>query len=105
MPDGKGPLRKGGGPGWEVVDPRASRKSPWLAAVLSVIWPGLGQAYTGRWAKAALLFFGQLANLVLLFATIGFFSVPLLWLWGVVDAWAGAARTRASAPRGLAVSR
>lgn len=81
------------GRGWEVIDFRAGRKSPWLAASLSFLWPGLGQMYTGRWGKGFLLFFGQVANLALLFATVGFFSVPLLWLWGMVDAFAAAART------------
>ncbi|RJQ08075.1 MAG: hypothetical protein C4551_05915 [Bacillota bacterium] len=86
--------RGGSGPGWTVVDPRAGHKNRWVAAALSVIWPGLGHMYGGRWAKGLLLFFGQMANLVLLFATVGFFSVPLLWLWGIVDSFAGLSRAR-----------
>lgn len=82
------------GKGWEVVEPFKGRKSPWLAGALSFIWPGLGHFYTGRWAKGFLLLFGQLANLVLLFATVGFFSVPLLWFWGIVDAASGASRAQ-----------
>ncbi len=46
--------------------------------------------HEGRWGKAALLFFGQIANLPLLFATVGLVTVPLLWLRGIIDAVAGA---------------
>ncbi len=87
------------GPGWEVIEPLKGRKNRWLAAFLSLVWPGLGQMYAGRWGKGLLMFFGQMANLVLLFATVGLFSVPALWLWGVIDAYAGAARAPAAVPR------
>jgi len=75
------------------------RKNRWLAALLSLLWPGLGQMYGGRWGKGLLMFFGQAANLVLLFATVGLLSVPALWLWGIIDAYAGAARAPAAASR------
>jgi signal peptidase I len=35
--------------------PVASRRRPWLAAVLSFIWPGLGHLYGGRGRRALLL--------------------------------------------------
>lgn len=70
------------------------RKNRWVAGFLSLVWPGLGQLYEGRWLKGLLMFFGQILNLVLLFATVGFFSVPLLWLWGIVDAFAWASRRK-----------
>ena len=93
-PRGPAPApRPAKGPGWEVVEPRRSGKNPFVAALLSLLWPGLGQMYGGRWAKGLVLFFGQLANLVLIFASVGVVSVPALWLWGVVDAFAGARRT------------
>jgi len=83
---------------------RAGDPNRWLAALLSLLWPGLGQMYGGRWGKGLLMFFGQAANLVLLFATVGLLSVPALWLWGIIDAYAGAARAPAAASRRPAAS-
>jgi signal peptidase I len=36
--------------------PVASRRRPWLAALLSFVWPGLGHLYAGRGRLALLLF-------------------------------------------------
>jgi len=35
---------------------RTTAKDPWLAAFLSVLWPGVGHLYLGRWLVGALLF-------------------------------------------------
>ncbi len=47
-------------------------QSPLLAAVLSLLCPGMGQLYNGDWGKAAAVFLS------------GWLVAP--WVWGVVDA-------------------
>ena len=61
----------------------ASRASPALRALASLVLPGAGQAWNGQIGKAFL---------VLLTSP---FIVP--WIWGVCDAWR-VARRRARAP-------
>ncbi|HVC90006.1 MAG TPA: hypothetical protein VND66_05215 [Acidobacteriaceae bacterium] len=81
---------------------RTSRKSPLLAALLSAVLCGLGQLYNGRVLRGIILFvlmsivwgiggfFGAL--------TFGLGMVPFavvagaLWIFGVVDAYAGSRR-------------
>ncbi len=46
-------------------------KSPWLAAGLSVVLPGAGSAYVGRYAEGALAFF---VNAVFIYATVNAFE-------------------------------
>ena len=36
--------------------PHASSKSPWVALLLSLVMPGLGQVYNGQFAKALAFF-------------------------------------------------
>ena len=64
-----------------------STKSAGLAAVLSFFWCGLGQIYNGQIAKG--LIFGALYffSMLLIFALIGIITTPLLWVWGMVDAY------------------
>jgi TM2 domain-containing membrane protein YozV len=70
-------------------------KSPGLAAVLSFFWPGLGQIYNGQIAKG--LFFMVLALLFgwLMFVVIGFILYPILWVYGIYDAYKTAERINA----------
>ncbi len=44
-------------------------RQPWLAAILSFLFPGLGQAYAGRW-RVAVLFAAPMLILVLLVAGV-----------------------------------
>ncbi len=43
---------------------RSERKNPVLAAVLSLVWPGLGQAYNGQYLKAIPFVIAELAGFV-----------------------------------------
>ncbi len=67
---------------------------PWLAALLSAIWPGLGQLYNREYGKAAAFAVGQFLNLALIFASLGLVTVPLVWAWGIWDAAACSRRSR-----------
>lgn len=64
-------------------------KNPGVAAVLSFLWPGLGQVYNGQGGKAAAFIVGQIVNLLLTFVVIGFFTGFVVWIWAIVDAYQG----------------
>uniref|UniRef100_UPI002FCB7765 hypothetical protein n=1 Tax=Methanoculleus sp. TaxID=90427 RepID=UPI002FCB7765 len=64
------------------VSRREKKKNPAVAAGLSFLFNGLGQAYNGQFARGVLVLFGSLFGLFLLI-------VPgvAVWLWGVYDAY------------------
>jgi TM2 domain-containing membrane protein YozV len=64
-----------------------SDKSAGLAAVLSFFWCGLGQIYNGQIGKGLCFGFLYLLSFVLIFALVGIITTPLLWIWGMVDAY------------------
>jgi len=63
---------------------------PFMAALLSLIFPGLGQFLAGRWLAGLLFMIGHAINLVLLFEAVGVVTLPLLWIWAVVHAFLAA---------------
>ncbi len=72
-------------------------KSPGLAAFLS-LFPGLGQVYNGRIARAFLFFFAWVGSIYLTSTGNEFpfaFAIPFVYLWNVIDAWKGAAAANA----------
>jgi TM2 domain-containing membrane protein YozV len=52
-----------------------------LAAVLSLLWPGLGQAYNGQYVKAVLVIIIELAGTLLLFI-----PTVIAWIYSIIDA-------------------
>ncbi|MDV2480721.1 hypothetical protein F8E02_01610 [Methanoculleus sp. Wushi-C6] len=69
------------------VSRREQKKIPAVAAGLSLVFNGLGQAYNGQFVRGVLVLLGSLLGLFVLI-------VPgvAIWLWGVYDAWATARR-------------
>jgi len=64
-----------------------SEKNPGLAAVASFLFTGLGQIYNGQIGKGILLIIVQIINIGLMFAIIGFITFPLVWIYGIYDAY------------------
>lgn len=62
-------------------------KNPGIAAVLSFFWTGVGQIYNGQLMKGLILIVVQLINSALMFVLIGFITFPLVWIWGIYDAY------------------
>ena len=62
-------------------------KNPGLAAVLSFFFMGLGQFYNGQFAKGFLFMILYGISWGLMFVVIGFITTPILWIWGIVDAY------------------
>jgi hypothetical protein len=67
-------------------------KSPGLAAFLS-LFPGLGQVYNGRIARAFVFFFAWVGSIYLASTGHEFpfaFLIPFVFFYGIIDAWKGA---------------
>jgi TM2 domain-containing membrane protein YozV len=73
-----------------------SEKSPGLAAVLSFFWAGLGQIYNGEISKGIILLVCYGVSCVLMAVVIGFITTPILWIYGMVDAYKTAEKFNAS---------
>jgi TM2 domain-containing membrane protein YozV len=67
-------------------------KNSGVAAVLSFLWVGLGQIYNGELAKGILLMVVYVFSWLMMFVIIGFFTTPVLWVWGIYDAYTTAER-------------
>ena len=63
---------------------RSERKNPVLAAVLSLVWPGLGQAYNGQYTKGVLIVIAELAGFLYTPAILVSIAAILL---GMADAY------------------
>jgi len=66
---------------------KVGSKSPGLAAVLSFLYPGLGQIYNGQVGKAILFIILGAISIGLMFVVIGYFLYPIIWIIGMVDAY------------------
>jgi TM2 domain-containing membrane protein YozV len=62
-------------------------RNPILAAVLSLIVAGLGQIYNGQVTKGVIFIIVQLINGALTAVLIGWFLLPLVGLWSMIDAY------------------
>jgi TM2 domain-containing membrane protein YozV len=62
-------------------------KSPGLAAVLSFFFSGLGQIYNGQILKGLIFLVAYSFSWLMMWIVIGFITTPILWIWGMVDAY------------------
>jgi TM2 domain-containing membrane protein YozV len=62
-------------------------KSPGLAAVLSFFICGLGQIYNGQILKGLIFLVAYGISWLMMWIIIGFITTPILWIWGIVDAY------------------
>lgn len=67
--------------------PQRSRKSPGLALVLSLVWSGVGQIYNGQVGKGVGLMVAYVFSALLILVLIGLITTPVLWIYGMVDAY------------------
>ena len=71
-------------------------KNPGIAAVLSFFVTGLGQIYNGQIAKGIILIIVYGISWCLMLVLIGFITTPVLWIWGIYDAYRTAERMNGS---------
>lgn len=62
-------------------------KNPRLAALLSLLFPGLGQMYNGHKLRGALFAVINFVNVTLIPLGIGMVTTPVFWLYAVYDAY------------------
>jgi len=67
-------------------------KSSGVAAVLSFLWCGLGQIYNGQIGKGIVMLILYGFSLLLVYILIGLVTTPILWIWGIIDAYRTAER-------------
>ena len=70
--------------------PPPSYKTPGLAAVLSFFYMGLGQIYNGQIAKGIAFIVGYSISLFLIILVIGLVTTPILFIYGMYDAYKSA---------------
>lgn len=58
-----------------------------LPALVSFIFPGLGQIVKGHVGKGILIIAGMIVSVLLIAVVIGLITTPILWLWNVYDAY------------------
>jgi len=67
-------------------------KNPGLAVILSFFFMGLGQFYNGQFGKGILFIIFYGISIGLMFVFVGFITTPILWIWGMIDAYRTAER-------------
>lgn len=75
----------GAGPGGQI-------KNPGIAAVASFFFTGLGQIYNGQIGKGIGFIILQIINIGLTFVVIGLITFPIVWVYGMYDAYKTAER-------------
>ena len=62
-------------------------KNPGVAAVLSFFFCGLGQIYNGQIMKGVIMLCAYAISWSLTTVLIGYVTTPILWIWGMYDAY------------------
>lgn len=65
-------------------------KNAGLAAILSFFYTGLGQIYNGEIGKGIGMIVLYFISWLLMFVGIGFITTPIIWIWGIYDAYKSA---------------
>jgi len=65
-------------------------KNPGLAAVFSFLICGLGQIYNGQILKGLILMACYAVSWWMTILLVGWAFVPVLWIWGIYDAYRNA---------------
>ena len=55
--------------------------------MLSFFWCGLGQIYNGQIGKGIAMLVAYSISVGLIWLLIGLITTPILWIWGMVDAY------------------
>ncbi len=58
-----------------------------MAAILSVLFPGLGQVYNGEIAKGVIFIFIGIILLVTIRFLVGIVLFPIFWFYNIYDAY------------------
>lgn len=61
-------------------------KRTWLALLLTIPFPGLGQIYNGQWLKGIVFICVHIVNFALIHWFVGLLTAPVFWLYAIFDA-------------------
>lgn len=75
-----------------VLDELTEGGNPFVAAGLSLVFPGLGQLYNRELQKAILIMVASLIALASILAFVGLILSPAVWLYAIYDAYVVADR-------------
>jgi TM2 domain-containing membrane protein YozV/RNA polymerase subunit RPABC4/transcription elongation factor Spt4 len=75
--------------------PAQQHKNEGLAAVLSVIFIGLGQIYNGQIGKGILFLVVGIVFAALIFFLVGIILYPIFWIYNIYDAYSTAKKINA----------
>ena len=78
-----------------VGEKKVGEKNPVLAAILSFLIVGLGQIYNGEIRKGIILIIAYVISIALCFVYVGLILVPILWIYGIYDAYTTANKINA----------
>jgi len=79
-----------GGTDMTNIAPPVFYKNPGLAAILSFFYMGLGQIYNGQIAKGIFFIVAYSISIALMLILIGFITTPILFIYGMYDAYKSA---------------
>jgi len=74
-------------------------KNPGLAAVLSFFYMGLGQIYNGQIGKGIAFIVMYTVSIFLIFILVGLVTTPILFIYGMYDAYRSAEKINADIAR------
>ena len=63
----------------------SDEKNVFLAIILSVLLPGLGQIYLGLDNKGAIFLIAYVVSAILILLLIGFLLCAVIWIWALID--------------------
>ena len=63
--------------------------------MLSFFFCGLGQIYNGQILKGLIFLVAYSMSWLMMYVIIGFITTPILWIWGIVDAYRKAQKINA----------
>ena len=67
--------------------PKTFYKNPSLALVFSFLFAGAGQIYNGQITKGIIFLIIYTISALLMLVVVGWFTTPILWILGMVDAY------------------
>lgn len=80
-----------------LVDDLTEGGNPFVAAGLSVVFPGLGQLYNRELEKGLLIVGGSILAAFSALVFVGFLLYPAIWIYAIYDAYRVAERQSADA--------
>jgi TM2 domain-containing membrane protein YozV len=82
-------------PAYPIGQPVVAPKNPAVSLIVSFFLPGVGSMINGDVGTGVIILIIWLISFPLMFVFIGFLTVVVAFVWGLVDAYQGARRWNA----------